>query len=74
MPRFLLMSEFGYNNIKNTNIGHISFELNRDYYLQASYKKDINFCFQLKSANKLANKVKKLMVIYKKNLQHIQKL
>lgn len=28
--RLLLMAKFAYNNAKNTNIGHTSFELNCD--------------------------------------------
>lgn len=38
----LLMAEFAYNNTKNANIGYMFFELNYEYYLQISYKKDIN--------------------------------
>lgn len=48
------MIEFAYNNTKNTNIGYMLFELNYGYHLYvSSYKKDINFYFKAKSANKL---------------------
>ena len=62
------MAKFAYNNAKNTNIGHISFKLNCDFHLQASYKEDINSCFQLKLADKLANELRELMAVCWENL------
>ena len=34
------------------------------------YKKDINLCFKSKLANKLLIKLKKLIIIYKKNFYY----
>ncbi len=68
------MTQFIYNNAKKTSIVYISFELKGRFYLRASYKKDVDLCFQLKSADKLRNKLKKLMTIYRKNFYHIQEL
>ena len=36
------MAEFAYNNAKNTNIGHIPFELNYIFHLRVSYKEDVD--------------------------------
>lgn len=58
------MTKFAYNIAKNTSISHIHFELNCGYYLQASYKKDINLQSQLKIRNKRVIKLKKLMTVY----------
>ena len=41
-------------------------KLNCGFYLQASYKKDVNPCSHSKSADKLATKLKKLMAIRKR--------
>lgn len=68
------MAEFTYNNAKNANISHTFFEFNYSYHLQASYKKNVNSCLQLKSAEKLASKLRKLMIVYKKNFQYAQRL
>ncbi len=65
------MTEFAYNNAKNTNTGHTFFELNCDFYLWTSYKKDIDPCFQSKSVNKLANEFKELITICRKNLKYV---
>ncbi len=59
--KFLLIAKFTYNNVKNANIDYISFELNYGFYFQTFYKKDVNLSFQLKSADKLVNKLKKLI-------------
>ncbi len=68
--RLLLMAEFAYNNAKNTSTSHTSFELNCDFYLRASYEKDVDPCSQSKSADKQAIKPKKLMAICRENLQY----
>ena len=36
------MTEFAYNNIKNTITSHIFYELNYEYYPCVSYEKDLN--------------------------------
>lgn len=53
---------------KNTNINHISFEVNYNNYPCIYYKKDFNFYFKSKFVNKLASKLKKLIILYRKNL------
>ena len=68
------MAEFACNNAKNASTGHAFFELKCDFYLQASYKEDINLQSQSKSADELANKLRELVTIYRKNLQHAQEL
>ena len=50
---FLLIVKFAYNNIKNANIGYMPFELNCEYHLLKSYKKNIN----LHSNSKLINEL-----------------
>lgn len=64
------MAEFAYNNAINANTYHTLFELNCDYYLYVSYKKNVNFCFKSKLADNLASELKELMVVYQKNLHH----
>ena len=68
------MAKFAYNNVKNTSISHMPFELNFGYYLCISFKKDINSHSQLKTANKLLTEIRELMTICRKNLHHAQKL
>ena len=66
--KLLPMAKFAYNNTKNASTNHMSFELNCDFYLQASYKKDVDPRSQSKSIAKLVIQLKKLMAICKKNL------
>ena len=47
------MAKFIYNNTKNVNFDYISFELNYDYYLYISYKKNLNSYLKLKIIKKL---------------------
>ena len=68
------MAEFAYNNAKNASTGHTFFKLNYGYYSHVSYKKDINLHSRSKSANELSIKLRELMIVYKKNLHHAQKL
>ena len=63
------MAEFTYNNTKNVSIGYTLFELNLDFYSQASYKEDIDLRSQSKSADDLAIKLKELIIVCRKNLQ-----
>ncbi len=72
--KLLPMAEFTYNNAKNTNTGHTSFKLNCGFHPQDFYKEDVNLCSQSKSADKQATKLRELIAVYKKNLQHIQEL
>ena len=61
------MAKFAYNNTKNTSIGYTSFEFNYGFLPQASYEKDDDPYFQLKSVDKLATKLRKLMIVCKEN-------
>lgn len=46
------------------------FKLNCNYHLKVFYNKNINFYCKSKLINKLVAKLKDLMFIYKKNLEH----
>ncbi len=64
------MAKFAYNNAKNANTRHRSFELNCGYYPRASYKENVNPRSQLKSAKKLAKELRDLMTICRENLYY----
>ena len=68
------MAEFAYNNAKNASTGYTLFELNCGYHTRVSYKKDINPHFKCKAADELVKGLRNLMIAYKENLQHAQKL
>ena len=68
------MAEFAYNNVKNASTGHTPFKLNCGFYLQVSFKDDIDLCFRSRFANKLVKDLRKLMDICQQNLLHTQKL
>ena len=72
--RFLPMAEFAYNNTKNANTSYILFELNCGYHPRILYKEEINPHFKSKSADKLLVELRKLIVVYCKNLYHVQEL
>lgn len=62
-----------YNIAKNININNIQFQSNCGYYSYITYKKDVNVYDELKSANKLLAKLKKLLIISQKILYQAQK-
>ena len=64
------MVKFAYNNIKNTNTGHILFELNYKYYSCIFYKKDLDLCSKLKTEEKLSFELQNLMATYQQNFYH----
>lgn len=68
------MAEFAYNNTKNASKNYTFFKLNCNYYSCIFYKKDLNICFQLMTANKLVGELKKLMTLCQKKFCHAQKL
>ena len=72
--RLLLMAKFAYNNTKNSNNGHMLFELNCDYHPCVSFTEKTNPCSQSKSANKLSAKLQDLMTVCQENLYYAQKL
>ena len=61
--RLLSITEFAYNNAKNVSTSHTFFELNCGYHPQMSYKEDVDFCSQSKSADKLSAELRELMII-----------
>ena len=68
------MAEFAYNNAKNASFGQTSFELNYGYYFQMLYKHDIDPRSKSKSVDNLLAELRKLIIVYQKNLHHAQKL
>ena len=72
--RLLSMAKFVYNNAKNASTDHTPFELNCKYHLRVFYKEDIDPYSKSKLADKLSAKLKELMTICQKNLDHAQKL
>ena len=70
----LPMAEFAYNNSKNTSTGHTPFELNYGYHPRISYKEEVDPRSQSKSADKLSDKLRELMIVCCKNLHHAQEL
>ena len=68
------MTEFVYNNTKNTSTGHMPFELNYDYHPRMSYEKDVDPRSQFKSADKLSTNLRELMMICRDNLHYAQEL
>lgn len=65
------MAEFVYNNMKNSRTGHTLFELNCNYHPHALYKKDVDFYSHLNLADELANELRELITIYRKNLKYV---
>ena len=68
------MAKFAYNNAKNASTGYTPFELNCGYHPRVSYKEDVNPRSKSKSANNLANDLRKVMAVCRKNFQHAQDL
>ena len=68
------MVEFAYNNTKNASSGYMPFKLNCGYHFRMSYKNDVNPCSKSKSADNLLAKLRKLIIVCKKNLYHAQEL
>lgn len=62
-----------YNNAINTSIYYMPFELNCNYYLHVFFEQDKNSCLSSKTANKLAQKLLKLLAFSCENLYHTQK-
>ena len=72
--KFLTKAEFVYNNANNSSTGHMPFKLNFVYHLHMSYKKNNNPYSKLKSTEKLSIELQEVMLVYRENLHHIQKL
>lgn len=65
------MVKFAYNNVKNVKIDYILFELNCNYYPHNSFENDVDPCLKFFLANKPANKLKDLILIYQQNLHNV---
>ncbi len=65
------MTEFAYNNTKNTSTGHNPFKLNCKFHPQVLFKEDVKPRSKFCLTNKLADKLKELIEIYCQNLLHI---
>ena len=57
------MAEFAYNNSKIASTGHMPFELNCGYHPQMSYEEKIDFRSQSKSADKLSEEFRELIIV-----------
>lgn len=68
------MPEFMYNNIKNASTGYKLFELNYGFHLCVSFKDNTDPHSKSYLANKLANKLKNMILICLQNLLYTQKL
>lgn len=70
----LPIARFAYNNIKSASTGHAPFELNYNYHFCIFLEENVDFCYQSKLVDKLVNKFKDWIRIYKKNFYYTQKL
>ena len=68
------MTEFAYNNAKNTSTGHTPFELNCGYHLRVFFKDNVDPCLRSCFANKLAKELRELIEVCYQNLLHVQEL
>ena len=64
------MTEFAYNNAKNTSSNYSPFELNFGFYPRVSYKGDVNPQSRSKTADQLPTELDTLMSVYRENFQH----
>ena len=72
--QLLPITEFAYNNAKNTSTNHILFKLNYKYHPRVSYKKDLGLRSKLKTMEELSSKLQNLMAVCQQNLHHAQEL
>ncbi len=72
--RLLPMAKFAYNNAKNASIRHTLFKLNCGYHPRVSFKEEVDPRSRSRSANKLAEELRKLMKVCCQNLLHGQEL
>ena len=65
---------FAYNNAKNISFVYTPFMLNYCYYLQMSYKDNVNSRSKSKSVDNLLAKLRELIIVCRDNLYHTQEL
>ena len=68
------MVDFTYNNSKNASTEHIPFELNYGFHLRISFEDKCNVQSRSSTANKLAIKLWKLVIVCRQNFLHVQDL
>ena len=68
--RLLSIVEFAYNNAKNASTGFTPFELNCGYHPRVSYKKTLDPCSKLKTAEELSSELRGLMIVCQLKLHH----
>ena len=68
------MTEFAYNNAKNTCTNYTPLELSCGYYPCSFFEKNTNPWLQSKPAEKLFKKLRKIIIICYKNFYHTQEL
>ena len=61
--KFLPITKFVYNNTKITSTKYKSFNLNYRYHTCFSFKKNFNLYSKSKSVDKLAKKLKNLIIV-----------
>ncbi len=61
--RLLPMTEFAYNNAKNTSTGHNPFKLNCSYHSRVSFEEDVDPRSRSRSANEQAEELRELMEV-----------
>ena len=71
LVKLLLIAEFDYNHIKNTNTRHTLLNSIIATTPEFFFEKNVHFCSKSYFANKLAKNLKKLIEIYCQNLLHI---
>ena len=64
------MAEFAYNNAENAITSHTPFELKCGDHLQMLYEKEVDPRSKSKLAEELSGELRKLMIVYQKNLHH----
>ncbi len=67
----LPIAEFAYNNVKNTSICHISFELNCEYHPRVFFENETNPYSRSHFIDELAKKLRELIEICYQNLLHV---
>ncbi len=72
--KLLLITEFAYNNAKNTSTGHTPFKLNCGYHPWVSFKENIDPCSRSCSSNKLTKELRELMEVCYQNFLYAQEL
>ena len=68
------MAKFIYKNATNASFDYTLFELNCNYHLGMSYKENVNSRSKSKFSDELLAELRKLMIIWQKNLHNAQKL